>query len=343
MFFLGVWALFFIESLVSYESCLYLGVFFMLFRYFFKSRASLTFRQTCILLCAPVAGFLLHFLQNAWFFGSIPVAFWDLVRLVMERASHRPDVLGKVAFADWFNLVVVRNFSLALVLPWGTLLCGAVALLFLSRRLPPEHREALRRLMLLGALFFLCGISWYIAAPLHSFAHAYVYFLVRHVVPFAAVSLSIFFYGAFIYLRGRKRPERLLVLSIVLFMVFVYVDDGVEKKMLPFSAKARASAADFRQFSLCLFHAGRLTQENETIGTNYFRYPPMTYYSNRNYQVIDKGVLMADGAVLPKYFMFVPDYTVETGRLLRFLRQKYTPLLRCQSKYPTGIFFELNG
>ena len=40
-------------------------------------------------------------MQNAWFFGSIPVAFWDLVRLVMERASHRPDVLGKVAFADW--------------------------------------------------------------------------------------------------------------------------------------------------------------------------------------------------------------------------------------------------
>ena len=129
-----------------------------------------------VLGSAPVAGFLLHLLQNAWYFGSLSLAFHDLKDSFLKRTIGGYELPQGLNFLAWFKYVILRNFSLVFYFDALVVLLSIFFAFLLYSKLSDKSREEIKTLFRLFIILIICGISWYVFFPSHSLAHAFVNF-----------------------------------------------------------------------------------------------------------------------------------------------------------------------
>lgn len=343
--FLLVWFLYFIVSLFTFEYLLYLALFFIFFPLCFKKEEKIFIPKLfiCLLMLAPVCGFLLHLMQNAWYFGGVSGAFEDLKGAAIERIAHSSDSAFKnLNLSAWWQLALARNFSLAFMFNSFGLLTFLFICLFLYGQLSKESKQALRSLMRLGILFILLGISWYVTFPAHTVAHAFVNFLARHLVPAASLFFAFLVYTVFSFLKERHPPSMIRLAFIPLLVVGI-AGTGIFKSQLPVAQASRAGAKDFLKFKGCLLRLKAVSQPKSKVGVNYYRMPFMRYYTQRNCETIFDRTTLEKMSPRPRFFIFLPYNDQRSFELLAFIQEKYKILFDCPSFRFPALFFELKN
>ena len=339
LFFL--WMLVFISSLFTYEYIVYYSLFFILYGYFFKTPVS---RKTIfVLLSAPICGFLLHFLQNSWHFGSFSLALYDLKDSFFKRTTGGYELPQGLQFSSWFKYVILRNFSLAFYFDTFVALLSIFFAFLLYSKLSDKSREEIKKLFYLFIIFIICGISWYVFFPSHSLAHAFVNFLPRHLVPAAAIGFTIFTYIIYSFLKENNLWKNAYLRTSWILIVGVIIFTGIFKSELPITLDKIRRAQDFKVFTHCLLKLREISSEKDDIGVNYYRFPFIRYYTNRHCNAIFDKDSMEKLPTLPHYFIFIPYNDQRSQELFQFLQEKYTPLWQCDSSRFPAIFFKLKG
>lgn len=334
-----LWFLFFFESLLTFEHVLFVGLFFILYRLMCEeARQFFTFRRIFILFLAPVSGFLLHFLQNMWFFGSFALAFADFKRIAIERVGQSKDSFAPLSFVAWWQSVLIKNLSLTFMFKYYVLVPFFVlAWAFYQKISRRYHKNKIVLLAKFSIIFFCCGVTWYIAFPSHSLAHSFVLFLARHLVACASVSVTLLLYIMSAYVREHGKSKIMNRIPVIILFVAI-VGTGIGKSELPVSAESIKRAKDFIIFKQCLLGLKARSGEKDTIGVNYYRNPFIRYYTHRHCEAIfDKATLM-NMKPLPRYFIFLPLQDPRSMELLEFLQQRYIPLFQCPSaRFPVVV------
>jgi hypothetical protein len=336
-----LWVFIQLEFWIGLDCVIYLFLFFALYRYFFKlPKDSLQRRAIFILFSAPVVGSLIHFFQNVWYFGSLKLAFNDLAKVAMERMANSKDTSLALTFPNWWQYVMVRYFSLVLLFNYFII---SVAIFFswlAYTKLSSSSREKIKLLLRLCILLTICGISWYVVFPSHAVAHTFVTFLARHLLPVAALCFTTFSYCLFCYLK-ENTPFRFLQRLFLAVVVFFILFTSIVKSELPVTAQTIQRAKGFLVFKQCLIKLRQMSKEKDRVGVNYFRFPFMRYYADRQcIPIFDQHSLQAL-PVLPKYFIFIPYNYQSSQELFLFLKEKYDPLFECNSSVFPSVFLEL--
>lgn len=339
----GLWMLAFALSLVTFEYHIYAILFPFLFRIFItRSKHTLPLKTISILISAQIGGLLVHFIQNSLYFGSFAMAFNDLKNVILASVTHRPDTSLVLSLPTWFQHVLLRNLSLVFPFSYPILFLGAFFSLLLYRVLSFESKEKAKFLFSLWLIFFLCGISWYLVMPSHSLAHAYVNFLARHLVPAAAIGFALFFYIIFSFIKEHA-SNNLYLRALSVAMVFVIALTGIGRSQLPVTAENLKSAQDFLIFKHCLLKLKEASKENDGIGLNYYRYPFIRYYTNRQCSAVFNKNSLEGLSRLPGYFIFFPYGSKDSNEMFQFLREKYSLLWECNSLRFPALFFQLKN
>jgi hypothetical protein len=250
--FLCLWVLFALNSLLNYEYIIFLSLFFLLYKIIFKkSREELSLGSIFILFLAPVCAFLLHLLQNAWYFGNITLAMQDLRQVAVERVVASKDSSLPLNFISWWQLVIMRNLSLVFVFNLFLISAFSVFAFLLYRLLSLKARQKIALALKLSLLFLLCGITWYMVFPSHSLAHTFVLFLARHPVPFASLCFALFCYIVFSFVK-EKYPDNFFGRIALGVLIVTIALTGIFKSSLPVTAEGIAGAKDFLIFKKCL-------------------------------------------------------------------------------------------
>lgn len=340
LFFCSLWVLIMLESLVTFEYIIYLSLFFILFPVFFKeSKKVLSKKLIFGLLLASVVGFLIHFVQNIWYFGSFSLAFNDLKTIAIQRVIQSQDA-PPMNFMIWLQYVMLRNLSLVFLFNYFTLFLGIFCAYLLYQKLSSETKKQIGSLYRLFLLFIICGISWYIIFPSHSWAHTFLLFLARHLLPAAAVGFTIFIYIILTFIKENLKVQFYpKIFSILLMMVILFI--GVIKSELPVTPEKIKMAQEFIKFKNCLLRLKEISQEKDKIGVNYYRFPFMRYYTNRHFLNISDKSSLENLTALPKYFILIPYDNQIAQELFEFLKQRYVLLWQCNSLRFPGIFFKI--
>jgi hypothetical protein len=335
-----IWSLFFIESLLTFEYIIYFVLFFILFKYLFKARNSFpSWKVIFSFVCAPVCAFVLHVFQNVWYFGSFSRAFQDLQGAAVRRIAYSTDAPA-MSFYAWWNYVIVRNFSLVFSFNYLLLFIAGFLSYLLYHRLSAESKRKALPLLRLSVILAMCGVSWYIAFPSHSWAHAFVGFLVRHLVPVASLGFAVFCFIVIRYIRENLKHPRYAAI-ILGFIIGIIIITGIGNSQLPVTPDRIKDAQEFVKFKECLFRLRQISRPGDTIGVNYFRSPFIRYYTERDFILaFDRSALDA-APRYPRYFVFMPYSNQNTKELFEYLQQNYTPLWQCNSLRFPAIFFEL--
>ncbi len=345
-FLLILWILVFLESLMTFEYIIYLSLFFILFKYLFKTKDNFpSWKVIFLLVLAPVIGFALHFLQNAWYFKSFSLALADFKQVAAERILHSPDApMAGFNLSIWWKQVIARNFSLVFIFNYFILFLSIFFfyILYQSLSARPESRKVIKSLLRLCLILIICGVSWYVFFPAHSFAHIYVHFLVRHLLPLASVCFAMFFYAFFCYAKEKtylRIPLKMAGLVLILGTLFA----GINRSALPITPSQIRNAQDFLTFKECLLGLRKNSQEKDVVGINYFRRPFVGYYTDRNVLFAPDKPSLEKLVALPRYFIFIPYNTQYAAELFQFLNQKYSQISECRSQRFPSIFFELKS
>jgi hypothetical protein len=337
---LFIWILVVLETCITFEYIIYLSLFFILLSAFYpQAKIKLSKKHILILLSAPVFGFLLHFLQNVWYFGSFNLAFQDLKNIALERMMHSSDA-PPLNLYIWLRYVLARNFSLVFIFNWFTLFILTFFSCILYQPLSAKVKEEVNSLLRFFFLFCLCGISWYIIFPSHSWAHAFILFLVRHLLPAAAIGFTIFSYITLSFIKENLRLNFYTKAFTIFIIIFILLS-GIRESQLPFTPEKVRREQEFVKFKDCLLHLRNISQEKDIIGVNYFRYPFMRYYADRSFRVALNTNSLADLPNLPKYFVLILQDNPNTYELFNFINQRYSTLFECNSALFPSIFFEL--
>ncbi|MDD5194281.1 MAG: hypothetical protein PHQ96_01235 [Candidatus Omnitrophica bacterium] len=336
-----LWFLLVIDSFITFEYILFLASFFVLFKIFFKRKdASIKWRTIFCLFSAPVFGFFLHFAQNVWHFGSIGATLADFKDIVLKRTVQTYDTSQAINLKNWIDLVLIRNFNLVFLFPYFVLFLGLFFTYVVYQNLSAASRKEIKPFSKLFLILTLCGITWYIAFPAHSIAHAFVLFLPIHLLLCAAAGFSLFFYLIYLYIRQNKKNTVLKISVWCIAVVFVLFS-GVTKSDLPVTRANIEKAEDFIIFRNCLLTLKKMAKEGDTIGVNYYRSPFMHYYTQRSIQnVFDKNSLEKLPA-LPQYFILIPYSNAPTIDLYKELEQKYNQIMACPSGRFPSVFLKL--
>ncbi len=338
-----VWALYFLSSLLSFEYLLYLAIFFIFFPLCFRKTQKSAYPKLfiCLLMLAPLFGFLLHFLQNTWYFGSFSGAMQDLKRAAIERVVHSKDMpFGKLTFAIWGEHAIGRNFSLSFMFNYYLLSSMLFVAFFFYGQLAKETKQKIRPLINLWGLMLFCGVSWYVVFPAHTVAHTYVNFLGRHLVPAASLFFALFAYIIYNYVKEKHRRSP-SGLAFFVLLVLSLAGAGILASQLPVTAESRAQSRDFLKFKDCLLRLKSISKPEAVIGVNYYRSPFLRYYTQRNYKSIFNREDLEAQTALPDYFIFLPYNDQRSLELLRLVQEKYVPLFQCSSLRFSAIFCKL--
>ena len=142
----ALWLLMFVESYITFEYAVYLTLFFILYRYLIKSpKRYPSWKSIIVFSCAPVAGFVLHLLQNAWYFGGINSAIGDLLGSAAYRMGGKNET--SLNFSLWFREVIVRNISLSFMFNYFVLLVCAFCAYVASGPLAAPQKQKVRFLL----------------------------------------------------------------------------------------------------------------------------------------------------------------------------------------------------
>jgi hypothetical protein len=346
-----LWVLLVIASLITYEYIIYFSLFFILFRFFFKTTLeNLSKRAIILLLLSPIVGFLLHFLQNVWYFGSFHLAFQDLLNVAIERTLYGTNS-PPLNLTIWLHKIVLGNFSLVLLFSYPVLIASVFFSYLLYRQLSLERKIEIKSLFRLTILFSICGISWYVFFPAHSWHHVYLSFLARHLVPVASLGFTIFSYIIYSFIKDRINTDinifricRVALCSKVLlvFIISLIAIIGITKSELPVTIDKIHNAQDFLKFKTCLLMLRNFSAPRETIGINYFRYPMVQYYTKRQCFRIFNARQLENMQDFAQYFIFVPYDDQNSRNLLNNLMQRYHFLFQCDSSRFPVFFLQLN-
>jgi hypothetical protein len=176
------------------------------------------------------------------------------------------------------------------------------------------------------------------AFPAHSFAHAFVPFLFRHLVPAASLGFALFFYLLYLYAYTKKSVGGKIVISF--FLIFV-IFTGIERSELPVLPEKIKAAKDFLIFKNCLLKLRALSYEKDLASTNYYRFPFMRHYTDRNCRYIFDKATLEKTLPLPRYFIFIPYQHQSALELLNVLRERYEAVKECKSQRFPSIIFKL--
>ena len=341
LFFL--WILIVLESLVTFEYMIYLSLFFVLFKMMYKfTKNSISWKEIAVLLSAPVFAFLVHFLQNVWYFGSFSSAYQDLRAIATQRIIDSKDSAIALNFFNWARFAFLQNFSLVFIFDFFVLL-----LMFFCGRLLFNmiNSEVIRKRMVssvyLGFIFAICGISWYIFFPAHSIAHAQLLFLSRHLLPLASLAFGSLFYIVLTAVRKNYMHNYFIkALAAIIIPITLFI--SISRSNLPIASDKIKWGRDFPAFKNCLLDLKKTSAENDAVGVNYFRFPFIRYYINRHCSVIFDRKSLEQLAVLPRYFIFFPYNDLPSNELFQFLKEKYTFLFQCESLRFPAVFCKLN-
>jgi hypothetical protein len=337
-----LWGLLFIETLMTFEYVVYLALFFILFGIFFKeARGGVSKKNILILFSAPVCGFLLHYLQNAWYFGSFNAAFADLrTRAVVRMFSSEDNPISAFNFFTWWKYVISRNFSLVLI--FNYIILGLVLFFsfFLYHNLSSLYKPQIRRLSGLCILLAICGVSWYVIFPSHSIAHTFVMFLVRHLIPLASIVFTLFCYILLCFVK-ENNPRNFFGKIAFSLVIIIIMLSGISKSNLPVTADRIKQAKDFLEFKRCLISLKGMSKDGDEVGVNYYRNPFMRYYTNRHFSAIFNKSQLENKLILPKYFILLPYDNPTTKELFAFIEKRYAYKFSCNSGVFPSVFFEL--
>ncbi len=340
--FLFLWILVFLSSWVVFDYIVYLSLFFVLFRFFFRTEKGYPSRFLIFLLfLAPLLGFLLHFFQNAWYFGSLEKAIGDFAGIGIERIFKSKDApTPEFNFILWWKTVILRNFSLIFMFNFFILGIALFLAYLMYQALGVKSRARLKikSLLPLLVIFILCGITWYVIFPAHSYAHAYVHYLVRHILPVASLGFALFFYLVYAYIQERIYHKK-LAKAVWVILVGLVLFRGIDQSDLPISHQKIKIAKDFLVFKECLLNLRNQSNPKDLICVNYYRFPFMRHYTDRNMlPIFDKASLEALKP-LPRYFIFLARLHPATLELFEFLKERYNLISQCNSfRFPALIF-----
>lgn len=338
-----LWVLYFLQSLTTYEYVIFTGLFLVLFkRLIISDKRALTKRDIGFLLTAPVAGFALHLLQNAWYFGSLSAAITDMKSIALQRMLNSSDSAVALNFLSWFNLVVLKNFSDVFLFDYMSLFLMAFIGVAGYHFTKGRSRQRAYTGSCVFAILLVCGFSWYIAFPSHSIAHAFVRFLARHLVFAASIGYATLIY-ILISLVRKLNPDSAVIKLFVGAVAAVIVLTGLLRSDLPLTPRAITFSADFANVEGALAKVRESSVPGDTIGVNYFRYPFIRAYT----KLSTIPVFSADGLnsldKLPEYFIFMPYSNDQAGTLFEVLNGKYDIMFRCRSGRFPAVFFKKKG
>jgi len=338
-FWLILWFIIFLESLITLDYIIYLSLFIIIFKYLFKKEFSFTI--ILLLILAPVFGFALHFFQNAWYFKGMPLAIEDFKNIAKDRIIKSKDApLERFDFFIWWDFVIVRYFSLIFSFSYFILGIGVFICYLFYKSLSRNIKSEIRILLKLLLIFCLCGISWYVVFPAHSFAHAFVPYLVRHLVPVGSLSYALFFYITWNYIKEKSKHKYFLKI-LWFFLIFIVLFTSITNSDLPITKERIILSKDFLVFKNCLLNLKNNSNPKDIIGVNYYRFPFMRYYLDRNMIPIFNKSFFEEKNSFPKYFIFITRNDPVSKELYDFLTQKYKEIYSCRSIRFPSVFFEL--
>ena len=331
--FAGLWAVLFLMSLMTFEYIPYMALFFALSGLVLPElRASR--KAQVVLLTAPVAAFGLHFLQNSWYFGSVSAALHDLGKVAGERIGSNAEGMT-LNLVTWFRFAIMFNLSQVLIFGPGLLVTGGFFAMLMRNSLDEGERAATGTLLRLAGLFLVCGICWYVLFPAHTVGHVFVYYLIRHLVPFAAAGFTLVAGVAWLFIRRQGlRPVWRLSFFIVVALAAL---GGLFASQLPVTPAKWQAAQRFRQMVGCLSAAGKIIGPGETVGINYFRFPLYRYYLARQCVRVMDAATLAQTSPLPDWFLLIPFNMPQTQELYAALQNSYRPVSTCDN--PDRPFF----
>jgi hypothetical protein len=290
---------------------------------------------------APVCGFILHFLQNVWYFGSFNLAFADLKAIAVQRVVNSKELAaGALNFYSWIQLVIMRNFSLVFLFNYLFLFLGGFFSYSLYPLISRDAQKEIRLLMRFGILFSLCGITWYIIFPAHSLVHTYLTFMSRHLLPVAVMGFTIFTYSVFSFIKEYLKSSRIYFV-LLFFIVVIIAFSGIQQSQLPVTAVKIKESLEFEKFKQGLLYLKQVSKNTDEIAVDYFRFPFVRYYTHRHCIPIFSKRSLENLPSLPRYFIFIPFDNRPAQELFNFLSQKYLPIYSCDSRRFPSIFFEL--
>ena len=338
-FWIILWFIIFLESLITFDYIIYISLFILLFKYLFKKE--LSFKIIFLLFLAPVFGFTLHFLQNVWYFKSLSIAIEDFKNIAVDRIIKSKDApLERFNFFIWWNFVIVRYFSL--IFSFSYFILGILVFVgyLLYRFLSKNTKKEIRLLLKLILVLVICGISWYVVFPAHSFAHAFVPYLVRHLVPVGSLSYALFFYIVWSYIKDKSKHKYFLRV-LWFFLIFIVLHTSIISSDLPITKERIKLSKDFLVFKNCLLSLKNKSNPKDIIGVNYYRFPFMRYYLDRSMISVFNKSFFEEKNTFPKYFIFITRNDPISKELYNFLTQKYKEIYSCNSIRFPSIFFEL--
>ncbi|MBC7947158.1 MAG: hypothetical protein H7Y42_04710 [Chitinophagaceae bacterium] len=173
--------IFFLQSLLTFESIPFLGIVTVGFFLLFRKRL---FHPACLLLLAmPVIGVALHLYQNYLYLGTWEAVMADMKNAALKRMTGTGelgnelgrsvqgyDFLKMWTFELWFR--IGRMFTLPGI---SFIIISAFALRDMYYRHSIHFRMAI--------IFFLAGIAWIFVMPQHAVIHT---FTVKHLGVFVA-------------------------------------------------------------------------------------------------------------------------------------------------------------
>lgn len=223
-YFLALCGLMLIGVNVSFETPVYIGALTLGFAIFVQKR--LFTKETMILVVVLLAGFLLHFWQNAEYFGSMKAAFEDLRKTFVTRSTGidmGDGVERKFGLADAWQVPVysINRMERYFVLPGWLLIFWSF---FSLPKLKKESPYTIK--VMLAAL--LASISWFVLMSQHSVIHP---FTIRHIGPLYALCIS-YFLPDFIERfksdwRERRRWKSALNILIVIYAAGMFLTQTV--------------------------------------------------------------------------------------------------------------------
>lgn len=339
---LCLWIINFINALITLEYIIYLPLYILFFRYFFADfKEKISLRVIFLIISAAVSGFLLHFLQNSWHFGSFSLAFQDLKDIFLERTVGSYELTQGLNFLVWFKYVILRNFSLVFYFDTVVVLLSIFFAFLLYSKLSDKSREQIKKLFCLFIIFIVCGINWYVFFPSHSLAHAFVNFLARHMVPASAIGFTIFTYIIYSFLKENNLWNNIYLRTSWMAIVSFIILTGILKSELPITLNKIERAQDFKVFTRYLCKLREISDEKNDIGVNYHMFPFIRYYTHRNCNAIFNKDSLEKLPALADYFIFIPYDDQKSQELFKFLQEKYVPLWQCDSLRFPSIFFKL--
>ncbi|MBI2119114.1 MAG: glycosyltransferase family 39 protein [Elusimicrobia bacterium] len=85
---LSAWILFFLESFNSFDYILFIPLFILGYHLLLRKNFKQNVLKISIFLLAPLAGFILHLLQNAWLLHGLKNAYQDLSNIASARLAQ---------------------------------------------------------------------------------------------------------------------------------------------------------------------------------------------------------------------------------------------------------------